>query len=77
MCLVLKSLDRTLQKFIIIIVKINKDKLKEKIKAGHSTRTVAMQLGCSPTTVRRKAAEMGLKFNNKSNWSNHDHNSTN
>lgn len=49
-------------------MKINKNKLKEKIKAGQSSRIVAMQLGCSPSTVRRKAAEMGLKFHGKTNW---------
>lgn len=49
-------------------MKIDKDKLKKKIKEGKSSRHVAMQFGCSPSTIRRKAAELGLKFNGKTNW---------
>ena len=51
MCLVLESLDRTLQQFIIIIVKINKDKLKEKIKQGKSSHDIAMSYDVHPSTV--------------------------
>lgn len=47
---------------------IDKEKLKQKIKQGESSRAVAMQFGCSPSTIRRKAAELGLKFNGKSDW---------
>ena len=49
-------------------MKIDKDKLKQKIIEGKSSRHVAMQFGCSPSTIRRKAAELGLKFNGKTNW---------
>jgi hypothetical protein len=49
-------------------MKIDKDKLKQKIIEGKSSRLVAMQFGCSPSTIRRKAAELGLKFNGKTNW---------
>ena len=49
-------------------MKIDKDKLKEKIIEGKSSRHVAMQFGVSPTTIRRKAAEIGLKFNGKTTW---------
>ena len=70
MCLVLESLDRTLQQFIIIIVKINKDKLKKKIKQGESSHDIAMSYDVHPSTVRRKAKELGLKFINISWWRN-------
>lgn len=70
MCLVLESLDRTLQQFIIIIVKINKDKLKEQIKQGKSSHDIAMSYDVHPSTVRRKAKELGLKFVNISWWRN-------
>ena len=49
-------------------MKIDKDKLKEKIKQGKSSHDVAMTLGCHPSTVRRKAKELGLKFIGKSHW---------
>ena len=49
-------------------MKIDKDKLKQKIKQGESSRVVAMQFGVSPSTIRRKAKEMGLFFNAKSGW---------
>ena len=49
-------------------MKIDKQKLKEKIKQGKSSHDVAMTLGCSPSTVRRKAKELGLKFKTKSHW---------
>ena len=49
-------------------MKIDKDKLKEKIIEGKSSRHVAMQFGVSPSTIRRKAKEMGLSFNAKSGW---------
>jgi len=49
-------------------MKINKDRLKEKIKQGKSSRVVAMQFGVSPSTIRRKAAEIGMKFNCKTTW---------
>ena len=49
-------------------MKIDKDKLKEKIIEGKSSRHVAMQFGVSPSTIRRKAAEIGLKFNGKTTW---------
>tara|TARA_R100000734_G_scaffold19136_1_gene18417 strand:+ start:7971 stop:8144 length:174 start_codon:yes stop_codon:yes gene_type:complete len=48
--------------------KIDLSKLKNKIKNGQSSRETAMQFGCSPTHIRRVAAEVGLKFNAKSNW---------
>jgi len=67
-CLVLESLDRTLQQFIIIIVKINKDKLKEKIKQGKSSHDIAMSYDVHPSTVRRKAKELGLKFETQTWW---------
>tara|TARA_R100000664_G_C2742727_1_gene130945 strand:+ start:825 stop:995 length:171 start_codon:yes stop_codon:yes gene_type:complete len=47
---------------------IDKNKLKQKIKDGQSSRLTAMQFGCSQTTIRRKAKEIGLKFNSKTNW---------
>ena len=49
-------------------MKIDKQKLKEKIQQGKSSHDVAMTLGCSPSTVRRKAKELGLKFKTKSHW---------
>lgn len=66
--MVLESLDRTLQQFIIIIVKINKDKLKEKIKQGKSSHDIAMSYDVHPSTVRRKAKEFGLKFETQTWW---------
>jgi len=49
-------------------MKIDKDKLREKIKQGKSSHDVAMTLGCHPSTVRRKAKEFGLVFKTKSYW---------
>ena len=53
-------------------MKIDKNKLKEKIEKGESSRSVAMQFDCSPSTIRRKARELGLKFVAKSNWSKYE-----
>ena len=49
-------------------MEIDKKKLKEKIEQGKSSHDVAMTLGCHPSTVRRKAKELGLKFKAKSHW---------
>jgi transcriptional antiterminator len=51
-------------------MEIDKDKLKEKLKKNPhlSSRQAARHFGCSQTTIRRKAAEIGIKFNGKSNW---------
>jgi len=49
-------------------MKIDKNKLAEKIKQGKSSHDVAMTLGCHPSTVRRKAKEFGLFFKTKSHW---------
>jgi len=49
-------------------MKIDKDKLKQKIIEGKSSRHVAMQFGCSPSTIRRKAKELGLKFETQTWW---------
>lgn len=66
--MVLKKVDCLPQKFIIIIVKINKDKLKEKIKEGKSSHDIAMSYDVHPSTVRRKAKELGLKFVTETWW---------
>jgi|TARA_R100000030_G_C3183486_1_gene106501 hypothetical protein len=52
-------------------MKIDKQKLKEKIAQGKSSTDVAMSYGVHPTTIRRKAKEFGLKFATKSCWRNH------
>jgi len=49
-------------------VKINKDKLKEKIKQGKSSHDIAMSYDVHPSTVRRKAKELGLKFVTETWW---------
>ena len=49
-------------------MKINKDKLKEKIKQGKSSHDIAMTYDVHPSTVRRKAKELGLKFATKTCW---------
>ena len=49
-------------------MEIDKDKLKEKIQEGNSSHDVAMTFGCSASTVKRKAKELGLKFKGKSHW---------
>mgnify|MGYP001398620627 FL=1 len=51
-------------------MKINKDKLKEQIKQGKSSHDIAMSYDVHPSTVRRKAKELGLKFVNKTHWRN-------
>ena len=51
-------------------MKINKDKLKEQIKQGESSHDIAMCYDVHPSTVRRKAKELGLKFINISWWRN-------
>ena len=43
---------------------IDKDKLKQKIEQGKSSHDIAMH----PSTIRRKAKELGLKFEAKSHW---------
>lgn len=45
-------------------------KLKEMVEKGKSSHDAAMCLGCSPSTARRKAKEIGLKFKGKSYWRN-------
>ena len=52
-------------------MEIDKDKLKEKIQEGKSSHDVAMTFGCSTSTVKRKAEELGLKFKCKSHWRNY------
>ena len=49
-------------------MEIDKKKLKEKIQEGKSSHEVAMTFGCSASTVKRKAKELGLKFKAKSHW---------
>lgn len=49
-------------------MKIDKEKLKQQIKDGKSSHDVAMSYGVAPSTIRRKAAELGLKFVAKSYW---------
>ena len=49
-------------------MEIDKKKLKEKIQEGKSSHDVAMSFGCSASTVKRKAKELGLKFKAKSHW---------
>ena len=51
-------------------MEIDKDKLKKMIKQGKSSHDAAMSFGCSPSTVRRKAAEIGLRFSAKTTWRN-------
>ena len=50
------------------IVKIDKEKLKKQIEGGLCVNFTAMAYGVSPTTIRRKAKELGLKFENKTTW---------
>ena len=45
---------------------IDKDKLKQKIEQGKSSHDIAMQYDVHPSTIRRKAKELGLKFEAKS-----------
>ena len=47
---------------------IDKEKLKEKIKEGKSSHDIAMAYDVHPSTIRRKAKKMGLKFEAKSHW---------
>ena len=47
---------------------IDKNKLQTYIKAGKSSREVAMSFDCSPATVRKAAKDHGLKFAAKSPW---------
>ena len=49
-------------------MKINKDKLKEKIKQGKSSHDIAMSYDVHPSTVRRKAKELGLKGGGNYFW---------
>ena len=44
--------------------------LKLHINKGKSLNDVAMSMGKSKSTILKKANELGLKFNNKSYWSN-------
>ena len=53
-------------------MEIDKKKLKEKIQEGKSSHDVAMTFGCSASTVKRKAKELGLKFKGKSHWRKYD-----
>lgn len=49
-------------------MKIDKDKLEQKIKQGKSSHDIAMTYDVHPSTIRRKAKELGLKFEGKSHW---------
>ena len=49
-------------------MEIDKKKLKEKIQEGKSSHDVSMTFGCSASTEKRKAKELGLKFKAKSHW---------
>ena len=51
-------------------MKINKDKLKVQIKQGKSSHDIALTNDVHPSTVRRKAKELGLNFINISWWRN-------
>jgi len=52
-------------------ININKNKLEKQILQGKSSHDVAMTFGCSTSTVKRKAKELGLKFKGKSHWRNY------
>ena len=43
-------------------MKIDKNKLEKKIKEGKSSHDIAMTYDVHPSTVRRKAKELGLRF---------------
>jgi|TARA_R110000796_G_scaffold212161_1_gene328293 hypothetical protein len=49
-------------------MKIDKQKLQKQIKEGRSSHDVAMCYGVAPSTIRKKAKELGLKFEGKSYW---------
>ena len=62
--MVSEQAHRALQK----LMNIDKDKLKQKIEQGKSSHDIAMQYDVHPSTIRRKAKELGLKFEAKSHW---------
>ena len=49
-------------------MKINKDKVEQKIKQGKSSRDIAMTYDVHTSTVRRKAKQFGLKFETQTHW---------
>jgi len=49
-------------------MKIDKQKLEQKIKEGKSSHDIAMSYDVHPSTIRRKAKELGLKFETQSCW---------
>ncbi len=49
-------------------MKIDKQNLKEKIEQGKSSHDIAMSYDVHPSTIRRKAKELGLKFETQSCW---------
>ena len=49
-------------------MKIDKQKLEQKIKEGKSSHDIAMRYDVHSSTVRRKAKEFGLKFETQSYW---------
>ena len=51
-------------------MKIDKQKLEQKIKEGKSSHDIAMTYDVHPSTIRRKAKALGLKFQTQSHWRN-------
>ena len=49
-------------------MKIDKLKLEQKIKEGKSSHDIAMTYDVHPSTIRRKAKALGLKFQTQSHW---------
>jgi IS30 family transposase len=49
-------------------MKIDKQKLEQKIKEGKSSHDIAMTYDVHPSTIRRKAKQFGLKFETQSHW---------
>jgi len=49
-------------------MKIDKQKLEQKIKEGKSSHDIAMTYDVHPSTIRRKAKAFGLKFQTQSHW---------
>ena len=49
-------------------MKIDKQKLEQKIKEGKSSHDIAMTYDVQTSTIRRKAKALGLKFQTQSHW---------